>query len=186
MARQEAVKAVKAASNVFPISKKYTVQSTGFWERVRRVFSIDPNRSNGVPLNPQFRNPPPGSLPPQSYDDPVSMPAGDIADNPYWKRDVRRNYPRLSVLKQGDVVGLLTVGNQTAPKDGVLQAGESGAKQLVEVREAGEEHGLVSMFKESRGSQQGVLGPEGLPPLPCNLNSATKYQISSGQGYPEK
>lgn len=147
---------------------------------------MDSNRSNGIPLNPQFRNPPPGSLSPQSYDDPVSVPAGDIADNPYWKRDVRRNYPKLSVLKQADVVALLTVGNQTAPKDDVLQIGDSGAKQLVQVKEEGEEHGLVSMFQEDEGAIESVLGPTGLPPLPCNLNSTSKYQISSGQGYPEK
>ena len=114
------------------------------------MLAIDSNRSNGVPLNPQFRNPPPGSLPPQSYDDPVSLPAGDLADNPYWKRDVRRSYPRLSVLKQSDVVGLLTVGNKAAPKDDVLQVGESGAKQLVQLKQEAEERGLVAAFQRGR------------------------------------
>lgn len=152
------------------------------------MFAVDSNRSNGVPLNPQYRNPPPGDLPPDSYDDPVSLPAGDIADNPYWKRDVRRNYPRLSVLKQSDIVGLLTVGNKTAPKEEVLQAGESGEKQLVQVKEEGEEHGLVSMFREGEKSVESVLEAGGLPPLPCNLgpSESSNYQISPGQAYPDK
>lgn len=29
--------------------------------------------------------------------------ASDPAENPYWKRDVRRNYPRLSVVNQAQL-----------------------------------------------------------------------------------
>lgn len=167
--------------------QKYTVQSTGIWERLRRLLAVDPNRSTGVPLNPQFRNPPPGALPPQSYDDPVTLPSGDIADNPYWKRDVRRNYPKLSVVNQADVVGLLTFGSKSVPKDDVLQLGEAGQKQLVAVKEEGEERGLAALFEKDKKTVQGVLGPDSLPPLPCNLNAfSSKYQLGSGQGYPDK
>ncbi|KAL1965164.1 hypothetical protein VTN77DRAFT_6077 [Rasamsonia byssochlamydoides] len=183
---RDIVKAVKSASNAIPVYKKYTVQSTGIWERIRRLLAIDPNRSTGVPLNAQFRNPPPGALPPQSYDDPVTIPAGDIADNPYWKRDVRRNYPKLSVVNQAEVVGLLTVGSKSAPKDDVLQIGEAGQKQLVALKQEGEERGLAALFEKDKRNVQGVLGPNGLPPLPCNLNTSAKYQLGSGQGYPEK
>lgn len=147
---------------------------------------MDPNRSTGVPLNAQFRNPPPGALPPQSYDDPVTVPAGDIADNPYWKRDVRRNYPRRSVINQADIVGLLTVGSRKAPKEDVLQIGEAGAKQLVAVKQEGEERGLAPLFEKDKKGIQGVLEPDGLPPLPCNLNSSSKYRVDPEHGYPEK
>ena len=164
--------------------QKYTVQSSGLWEVVRRIFAVDPNRSSGVPLNPQFRNPTPGALPPQSYDDPVTLPAADIADNPYWKRDVRRSYPQLSVLKQADVVGFLTVGSQSTPKDDVLQTGEAGAQQLMQIKQRGEEHGLAALFEKDRKDIEGVLGPEGLPPLPCNLNPLSKYTTNPAQGYP--
>lgn len=116
----------------------------------------------------------------------MTIPAGDIADNPYWKRDVRRNYPKLSVVNQADVVGLLTVGSKSAPKDDVLQIGEAGQKQLVAVKQEGEERGLAALFEKDKRKVQGVLGPDGLPPLPCNLNSSSKYQLGSGQGYPEK
>ncbi|KAG8428254.1 hypothetical protein J3459_005935 [Metarhizium acridum] len=106
----------KAAGGVVSIAKKQTVQSTGVWESIRKALSIDANRSNGVPLNPYYRNPTPGSNDPMAYDDPVTVPAGDIADNPYWKRDHRRHYPKLSVMKQADVASLLTIGSAAAPK----------------------------------------------------------------------
>ncbi|RAL16562.1 putative NADH-ubiquinone oxidoreductase 21 kDa subunit [Aspergillus homomorphus CBS 101889] len=183
MAR-DIMKAAKSASNVIAVHKKYTVQSTGIWERIRRLFAIDPDRSTGVPLNSQFRLPAPGSLPPLSYDDPVTIPAGDIADNPYWKRDVRRNYPRLSTVSQADAVGLLSVGSQAAPKE-VLKLGEAGEKQLVSIKEEGEERGLAGLFKKDKAGVKGVLGANGLPPLPCSLNSsASKYQLGHEHGYP--
>ena len=115
--------------------QKYTLEPQGIWARVHRIFAVDPSRSSGIPLNPQFRNPPPGAVDPNAYDDPVTIPAGDIADNPYWKRDVRRSYPQLSTVTQGDVVALLTVGSKASPKDDVLQIGDAGAKQLVEVKQ---------------------------------------------------
>lgn len=177
---------VKAVSNVVSIGKKYTLQSTGIWELIRRTFAVDPNRSNGVPLNPQFRNPPPGDLDPRGYDDPVTVPAADIADNPYWKRDVRRNYPRLSTVKQADVVGLLTVGSAAAPKDDVLQIGDAGAKQLVEIHGQGEEKGLAAVF-EQKGSAVAVLGEDGLPPLPVKLGQnafkSKDWKLETDQSY---
>lgn len=144
-----------------------------------------------MPLNSQYRLPTPGSLPPLSYDDPVTIPAGDIADNPYWKRDVRRNYPQLSTVTQADAVGLLTVGSQATPKDDVLQIGEAGEKQLVSVKEQGKERGLAALFEKDKTSMQGVLGGNGLPPTPCNIYTSTqssqpKYEIDQEHGYPEK
>lgn len=153
---------------------------------MRRILSIDPNRSTGVPLNPQFRLPTPGALPPLSYDDPVTVPAADLADNPYWKRDVRRNYPRQSVVSQADSAGLLTVGSQAAPKENALQAGEAGEKQLVSLKQEGEERGLAATFAKDKSAIKGVLGPDGLPPLPAKIKRSSGYQLGSGEGYPEK
>ncbi|KAL4879826.1 hypothetical protein BJY04DRAFT_193072 [Aspergillus karnatakaensis] len=178
------VNAAKSAATVVSINHKYTVQSTGLWERLRRLLAVDPNRSTGVPLNSQFRLPTPGALPPLSYDDPVTLPAGDIADNPYWKRDVRRNYPRISTVNQADVVGLLTVGSQAAPKDEVLQVGQAGEKQLVSVKQDGEDRGLAGLFEKDKNGVKGVLAPNGLPPMPCNLNTASKYELGTEHGYP--
>lgn len=89
-------------------------------------------------------------------------------------------------MNQADAVGLLTVGSQAAPKDDVLQIGEAGQKQLVSVKQEGEQRGLAAHFEKDKKGIQGVLGPNGLPPTPCNLNaSATKYQLDHDNGYPE-
>ena len=163
------------------------MQSYGIWERIRRLLAVDPSRSTGVPLNPQFRNPPPGANPPELYDDPVTVPAGDIADNPYWKRDVRRNYPRLSVVNQADVAGLLTVGSAAAPKEDVLLTGDAGTKQLVEIKEGGEEKGLSAVFANTEIGKS-VLGENGMPPLPAALGSSARahaYEMDAeDQPYP--
>jgi len=121
----------------------------------------------------------------------VTVPAGDIADNPYWKRDVRRSYPQLSTVRQADAVGLLTVGSQAAPKDDILKIGQAGEQQLVAVKEQGEERGLAALFEQDKKSIQGVLGANGLPPTPANINpisqdSQSKYELGTENGYPEK
>ncbi|KAI4136479.1 MAG: hypothetical protein LQ341_005597, partial [Variospora aurantia] len=140
--------------------------SRGIWGRIRRALAVDPNRSSGVPLNPQYRNPPPGANPPETYDDPVTVPAGDIAENAYFRRDIRRSYPRLSVVKQGDVVGLLSVGSKAKPKEVALQIGDAGAKHLVQARQEREEIGLAALFEKEKSSMASVLGATGMPPFP--------------------
>ncbi|PSK34565.1 NADH-ubiquinone oxidoreductase 21 subunit [Elsinoe australis] len=167
--------------------KKYTVQPTGFWKRINDFFAVDSSRSTGIPMNPQFRNPPPGSNDPTMYEDPVTIPSGDIAENPYWKRDVRRSYPRLSVVRQPDVVALLTVGSAKSPKDDVLQIGDAGSKQLVEVKEEGEK-GLAAFFEKNKKAGVSVLGPNGLPPTPTTRypTGPKRYEMLQEQAYPSK
>ncbi|KAI9712532.1 MAG: hypothetical protein M1812_006841 [Candelaria pacifica] len=186
-----AAKQALSARGATAVWKKYTVQSTGIWERIRKTLSIDPNRSNGIPLNAQYRNPPPGSNDPLVYGDPVTVPAGDLAENPYWKRDMRRNYPRLSVVNQADVVGLLTVGSKTSPKEDVLLVGDAGTKQLVQVKQDGEQKGLAALFAKDQKSVASVLGPNGLPPLPTGLSpvqGGKQYVMDQDreEGFPEE
>merc|ERR1711939_91525 len=83
-----ATMAAKPLKDVVGVAKKYTQQSTGIWETIRRLFAVDPDRSNGVPVK-HFRNPPPGGLDPKLYDEAVTTPAADIADNPYWRRGAK-------------------------------------------------------------------------------------------------
>ncbi|KAL2146219.1 hypothetical protein VTI28DRAFT_4798 [Corynascus sepedonium] len=186
--------AAKAAGEVVSISKKYTVQSTGIWERIRRATAIDPNRSNGVPLNPYNRNPAPGSNDPLKYDDPVTVPAGDIADNPYWKRDARRNYPRPSVIGQAQQVALLTVGSTAQPR--VELIGEEGSKALVAAEESGKEVGIAGYLENAgvEAAKRVLDMTGGLPPLPSGQSlqgdkwDVYKYSLdteqSYGEGYP--
>ena len=125
-------------------------------------------------MNPTFRYPSPGAIDPNLYDDPVTVPAGDIAENPYWKRDVRRSYPKLSVVKQPDVVALLSVGSAAQPKEDKLQIGEAGKNQLVALKEEGEK-GLSAFFEKEKSAAKSVLGPNGMPPLPARYGqTATK------------
>lgn len=127
------------------------------------------------------------------YDDPVTVPAGDIAENPYFKRDMRRSYPKLSVVNQADVVGLLTVGSKANPKDDVLQIGDAGAKQLVQVKQQGEEKGLAALFEKDKKSVTSIFGAGGLPPFPTGMGRTSaeggrKYvmDIDREEGFPEE
>ncbi|QSZ33198.1 hypothetical protein DSL72_002784 [Monilinia vaccinii-corymbosi] len=187
MASQTVAKVAQAANRVMPVHKKYTLQSTGIWEKIRRMFAVDPTRSNGVPLNPQFRNPPPGSNEPFSFIDPVTLPAGDIADNAYWKRDSRRNYPQLSFVAQGDVVALLSVGSEAKPMGELV--GDAGAMELVRVGEEGK-GGLAKFLESGKGGKMlEVFGTAGLPPTPSGASlreGADKYHLTEENAYPEQ
>ncbi|KAF1940978.1 hypothetical protein EJ02DRAFT_455635 [Clathrospora elynae] len=174
-----------ASKKVQTTFAKYTVQPTGIYAAINRLFALDPKRSTGIPMNPQFRNPPPGAVDPNAYDDPVTVPAADIAENPYWKRDVRRRYPRLSTVTQADAVALLEVGSAAAPKQELI--GEAGTKQLVAAQEAGAK-GLAVAFERNTGLAKDVLGPGGMPPLPSGLHNTgvagqKRYDLESEQSY---
>lgn len=156
--------------------QKYTVNPVGIWEKIRRAFAVDPNRSSGVPLNPTYRNPAPGSVSATAYTDPVTMPAADIAENPYWKRDVRRNYPRPAVFRQNDIAGLLTLGSAAAPR---IAKGEEGAKQLVAIKS---ENGALSRVLEQVNAKE-ILQENGLPPLP---GKRVIFKSDIPQGYPSE
>ncbi|KAI2473182.1 21 kDa subunit of NADH dehydrogenase [Annulohypoxylon bovei var. microspora] len=180
----------KVAGGAMSISQKQTLQSTGIWERVRRALAVDPNRSNGIPLNPYFRNPTPGAQDPLEYDDPVTAPAGDIADNPYWKRDSRRSYPRLSFVSQADAVALLSVGSAAAPRQELV--GEAGQKALVAAKEEGRTVGLAAYFEKNVAAAKDTLLVDGLPPLPSGQSlrqdgtwQTYKYELTEENSYPE-
>ncbi|OAA58948.1 hypothetical protein SPI_06150 [Niveomyces insectorum RCEF 264] len=184
MASKAAAKAVSTVGNAVSISQ-------GIWEGIRRVMALDKNRSNGVPLNPYFRYPTPGSVDPLAYDDPVTVPAGDIAGNPYWKRDSRRNYPRLSVVNQADAVALLTVGNAVAPKTELI--GAAGTQAIVAATEAGQTKGLSAHLETTSPTDAAKdLFVNGLPPTPSgqSLSSGSwdvhKYTLDEEQSYTDE
>ena len=106
---------------------------------------------------------------------------------------MRRSYPRLSVVKQSDAVGLLSVGSAKSPIEGVLASGEEGQKQLLAVTKEGEERGLAGWFEGKGDVKKAILGPDGLPPTPGGLNVAAargkkSYTIldKEEQAYPEE
>lgn len=167
--------------------QKHTVQSVGVYERIRRAFALDPNRSSGVPLNPYFRNPTPGS-PDVPYTDPVTLPAGDIAGNPYWKRDARRTYPRRSVVTQAEQSALLTVGSAAAPR--VELIGEAGEGALVAAKEGGSGGLAAALAKDGEAAKRMLELTGGLPPLPSGRTMSQtgswavhKYEVVEEQSY---
>ncbi|KAH9998446.1 21 kDa subunit of NADH dehydrogenase [Russula compacta] len=83
----------------------YHLSPKGFWKKFRDAVAVDPAISSGLPLQSVNRQPPPGSRP-EKYSTPASK-ASDPAQNPYWKRDVRRAYPQLSVVTQSELSTLL-------------------------------------------------------------------------------
>lgn len=109
----------------------------------------------------------------------MTIPAGDIAGNPYWKRDNRRNYPALSTVTQKDVVGLLELGSKAAPR---IAAGEAGQKQLVEVKQGSVILAEVLKQKSTDGQKE-VLGENGMPPLP---GQGPIWVIDDKEGYPSE
>ncbi|TFK75461.1 NADH dehydrogenase 21 kDa subunit [Pluteus cervinus] len=86
-------------------STLYHLSPKGFWKKFREVAAVNPEISSGLPIAGVNRYPQPASRP-ELYSTPATM-ASDPAQNPYWKRDVRRAYPQLSVVTQQDLSTLL-------------------------------------------------------------------------------
>ncbi|KAJ7287542.1 21 kDa subunit of NADH dehydrogenase [Mycena rebaudengoi] len=86
-------------------STLYHLSPKGFWKKFRDVAAVNPGISSGLPLPALNRFPPPASRP-EKYSTPATK-ASDPAQNPYWKRDVRRAYPQLSVVTQSELSSLL-------------------------------------------------------------------------------
>ena len=90
------------------------------------------------------------------------------------------------MVKQPDVVALLSVGSAAQPKEDVLKIGNEGNKQLVAVKEEGEQ-GLSVYFQKDKNAFKGVLGPSGLPPLPTSRSPTGKrYEMLKEQAYPPR
>jgi hypothetical protein len=86
-------------------STLYHLSSHGFWKKFRDIASVNPSISSGLPIASINRYPQPASRP-EKYSTPATK-ASDPAENPYWKRDVRRAYPQLSVVTQAELSTLL-------------------------------------------------------------------------------
>ena len=96
-------------------------------------------------------------------------------------------------MNQADVVGLLTVGSRAQPKEDVLQIGDAGAKQLIHVKQEGEEKGLPALFERDNKSMTGIFGADGLPPFPSGMSRTSpmggkKYVMDADreEGFPEE
>ncbi|KAG6917826.1 hypothetical protein DXG01_000886 [Tephrocybe rancida] len=93
-------------------STLYHLSPQGFWKKFRDAVVVNPEISTGFPIASINRRPQPASRP-EKYNTPASI-ASDIAQNPYWKRDIRRAYPQLSVITQ-DELSTLLIEHSTSP-----------------------------------------------------------------------
>jgi len=93
----------------------YHLAPKGFWRRFRDATVVNPWISSGLPLPNKHRYPQPASRT-EVYATPATK-ASDPAQNPYWKRDARRQYPQLSVVTQNHLAQLLLASPeaQSAP-----------------------------------------------------------------------
>ncbi|KAJ8611075.1 hypothetical protein MRB53_038162 [Persea americana] len=131
----------------------------GSGRTISNWLSVDPGRSSGVPLTAQFRLPTPGGLDPKATTTPSQSRPPTSPTTPTGSATSDDRTRALSVVKQADVVGLLTVGSAAHPKEDVLKLGEAGTQQLVAVKEEGEK-GLSTYFAQNKAAFKGVLGPE--------------------------
>ncbi|KIJ49345.1 hypothetical protein M422DRAFT_27703 [Sphaerobolus stellatus SS14] len=140
MAAPAAKAAAKAASKSADHTL-YHVAPEGFWKKFRDAVVVNPEISTGLPIPTLHRNPQPGSRP-ELYSTPATK-ASDVAQNPYWKRDVRRAYPRLSVVTQTQLSTFLlqspevqaSIAGPSASKsegDTAITASESSPKDLTQ------------------------------------------------------
>ncbi|KAJ4483441.1 NUZM, NADH-ubiquinone oxidoreductase 21.3 kDa subunit [Lentinula aciculospora] len=143
-------------------STLYHLSPKGFWKKFRDAVVVNPEISSGLPLQGVNRFPPPGSRP-EKYSTPASK-ASDIAQNPYWKRDVRRAYPQLSVITQTGLSSLLiehsTPQPVAAPAEGDAA---NGSKAVSAPQETLELAAAISKITESTKIYSASKLPPTLP-----------------------
>ncbi|CCG83983.1 protein of unknown function [Taphrina deformans PYCC 5710] len=158
--------------------KKITKETApkGIWNWVKQTFQIAPERSSGITFNESYRNPMPGSRP-EIYKEPVTAPANDIAQNPYFARDVRRQYPATSYVSQATVAGLLTYGNKAQP---AIADGNEGITALAKIGELQLTSAIEAALEKNPSA---ILAEGGVPPLPTGRKGRSwKLDPSSGFG----
>ncbi|EMG50373.1 hypothetical protein SBY92_000314 [Candida maltosa Xu316] len=164
------------AGGPVPVWKKYTTRPQGIWEKLRQLLVLVPNRSSGNPTVSLFRQIPPGERIKEAndYKDPVTIPAGDIKGNPYYKRDYRRNYPQVHSFNQTKVSGLLNLGSASNPR---ISIGDKGTQEL-QVFTNGQEVSLATTLKSTPASvvKGEILGKSGEPIVAPSLNKF-KWEI---------
>ncbi|KAJ1665726.1 hypothetical protein IW140_001768 [Coemansia sp. RSA 1813] len=141
------------------------------WQAVGRKVWVSEYKDSMMPRT-TFRSPAPVSQPP--YQSPVTA-ASDIYNNQYYKRDVRRNYPRTEVYTQTDV-GTLLLGAKAVealPESNGKEATADGAEvvdvPVVKVKDVVEALDRL---------QKPLYSASNLPPVP---GIPYKYKLSPEQ-----
>lgn len=85
------------------------------------------------------------------------------------------------------------MGSKAGPKDDILQVGEAGAKQLVQISQEGQGGGLAAYFEKGQNKSVDIFGPDGMPPFPSGMSRVSpkggrKYVMDANrhEGFPEE
>ncbi|GAA5851730.1 hypothetical protein JCM8547_001188 [Rhodosporidiobolus lusitaniae] len=134
----------------------HTASATDLAERIRKAIVINES-SSGNPLPSHFRQPEPGSRP-EKFTVPSSK-ASDVAENPYYKRDFRRNYPKTEIVTQDELAKLLIAqgGFESLPPIGAAEGVDSTA-----ITADTPTPSLSSLYN----SKTAVVAPSFRPPTP--------------------
>ncbi|KAF9987689.1 hypothetical protein BGZ65_002430 [Modicella reniformis] len=148
---------------------------SAFWNSVRKALTVNPKISTGMPDAKEFRFIAPGGQPPTHV--PQDPLANDIAQNPYYGRDFRRNYPRLAVYSQEEVAGLIAAKEALA-----IGSGESA------IAKTGEIFSLTEVLKNAKSP---LYTPTNLPPTPVVrkfrwVNSSEQPPVPEGTYWPTR
>ncbi|CDO69369.1 hypothetical protein BN946_scf184961.g11 [Trametes cinnabarina] len=154
------------ATRKFADHTLYHLSPKGFWKKFPIVpgdaVVVNPEISSGLPIPTLNRYPPPGSRP-EKYATPATK-ASDPAQNPYWKRDVRRAYPQRSVVTQAELATLLL---DHAKAEAIAAPGEDQKAETSSV--PAEQQGSVDLTQAiaTITSARKAYSENKLPPTPA-------------------
>ncbi|KAF9433579.1 hypothetical protein BGZ76_009254 [Entomortierella beljakovae] len=138
---------------------------SAFWNTVRKALTVNPKVSTGMPDAKEFRLVAPGGQPPTFV--PQDPLANDIAQNPYYGRDFRRNYPRTSFYTQEEVAGYIAANEALA-----IGSGESA------IAKSGESVSLTEVIQSAKAP---LYVAASLPPTPLIKGRNYKWARSVEQ-----
>ncbi|RHZ49131.1 hypothetical protein Glove_529g51 [Diversispora epigaea] len=149
----------------FVFEMSYTRGSANkIYEKIRQLFTVNPATNTGIPLTGIYRTPSPGSQP-KIYKKPITKHS-DLADNYYFTRDNRRNYPRLAVYTQNDVAGLIAASNlKSITTDETSEEGEKESNESTTTKVTIPENMTIT---EAIASAQILFDADKLPPVPTS------------------
>ncbi|KAH9931140.1 21 kDa subunit of NADH dehydrogenase [Epithele typhae] len=154
----------------------YHLSPKGFWKKFRDAIVVDPEISSGLPIQGVHRFPPPASRP-ERYATPATK-ASDPAQNPYWKRDVRRAYPQLSVVTQSELSTLML--EHARAQQVIAPPTEAEVAEGAPVPTAQTSFDLTEAITTIAAARKAYSTSQ-LPPLPP---SATKWQPQRAEDSP--
>ncbi|OMJ20228.1 NADH-ubiquinone oxidoreductase [Smittium culicis] len=153
-----------------------------FWSAVGKRVWIDDYKPANL-FADSFRVKAPANQP--TFDMP-KFEASKISSNPYYKRDTRRNYPRLAVYSQADVAQIISL--QVSPKIAQPEVSASNSENAVSEQQSSQVATTKSLNEIISTLNSPIYSQTNLPPTPgtpyvYNFSNEQDEQ-EPGQYYP--